>query len=158
MGAISCSSGRFGDCSSPRCVSEQCCISSDMFLFIRYTCKCGFYLGFRLFLKVSHKSNCQICPKQQRGKINSDLPPWANDQIPAAGAQNAAAAEKWRLFWQQGWPLLAGLWVFWGVLFSSNSIQIDPNLHRCGFSIKKICNYHWLLRVTFTQPFQMCAQ
>lgn len=50
------------------------------------------------FLMVSHESNCQICPKQQQGKINSDLPPWANDRNPAAGAQNAAAAERRQLF------------------------------------------------------------
>lgn len=52
----------------------------------------AFYLGFGLFLMVSYKCNCRICPKQQLGEINSDLPPWANDWNPAARAQEAAAA------------------------------------------------------------------
>lgn len=64
-----------------------------MFLFIRYTCKCGFLFGLQaIFLMVSHESNCQICPKQQRGKINSDLPPWANDRNRAAGVQHGCCS------------------------------------------------------------------
>lgn len=47
--------------------------------------------------------NCQICLKQQLEGINSDLPPRANDWNPAAGAQDAAAAEKQQLLWQWGW-------------------------------------------------------
>lgn len=85
----------FKDFSSPRWVSEQFCISGSCWIWFylwAMHANTAFYLGFGLFLMVSYKCNCRICPKQQLGEINSDLPPWANDWNPAARAQEAAAA------------------------------------------------------------------
>lgn len=89
----------------------------------------AFYLGFGLFLMVSPKCNCQICPKQQRGEINSDLPPRANDRNPAAGGRSAPPAVT-----DSGDDLNLQACTFLKML---TSIQIDSNLHWRGYFIEK---------------------
>lgn len=111
----------------------------NMFLFIRYTCKCGFLFGLQAIFWWFHtsliakfaqsNSRERSIVTSHHGQMIGILQQEPKMLLQQRGGSCSDSRDD--LYWQACG--LLGVFLF----VSSNSIKIDPNLHRCGFSIKK---------------------